>query len=66
MWQLFDAYKVHQSLSMEVQENGLITWSESKDDSTLNQTTVIGSNVLAYRRHNLRNISLNCGLVVKI
>lgn len=54
MWKLFDAYKVHQ--------NGWIIWSKSEDNSTFNQTTVIDSNF--YRRYNLRNISLNSGLVV--
>lgn len=51
-------------LDIEVKPNGFIG-QPAEADNVLNEIGVYGVNFLSYRRHNLRNITVNCGLVVR-
>lgn len=57
-WILFDAYRLNKGLNMEINENGFIS------SSKYGQSLEIEANFLSSRRHNLKGVQVNCGLVV--
>lgn len=59
-WLLFDAYKIDYTYDIEIFQNGIIEATEN------NALILNGTNFLAKRRMNLRNVHIPCGLVVTV
>lgn len=59
-WLLFDMYRIDHDYDLEVFPNGLMN---SNANGALK---LIGADFLAYRRKNLKGLSIPCGLVVNL
>lgn len=59
-WFLYDAFKLNRGYDVEFTERGFIT--ESEVDGKME----VKGNFSSSRRHNLKGVAVNCGLVVGI